>query len=175
MDTGLCFLEPVCNTVCNTVNEQQCRTENRQQCSTVNEQQCSIEQREQCSNVPEERCQVVNEQQCNTVNRQQCDQVLYNYITNAFLVFLGCFWAYVGKPQNHVGWATSMSWHQTFQYGPEIKLPLHISHCYHVNFWTVLSTPPRIFQCVGGYIVLKLILVLCTPYVLENAWGGRQY
>ena len=102
-DTGLCFLEPECNTVCNTVNEQQCRTENRQQCSTVNEQQCSIEQREQCSNVPEERCQVVNEQQCNTVNRQQCDQVLYNYITNAFLVFLGCFWAYVGKPQNHVG------------------------------------------------------------------------
>ena len=44
-------------------------------------------------------------------------------------------------------------------------------HCYHVNFWTVLSTPPRIFQCVGGYIVLKSILVLCTPYVLENAWG----
>ena len=75
LNTGLCFLEPECNTVCNTVNEQQCRTENRQQCSTVNEQQCSIEQREQCSNVPEERCQVVNEQQCKTVNRQQCKQV----------------------------------------------------------------------------------------------------
>ena len=28
-------------------------------------------------------------------------------------------------------------------------------HCYHVNFLTVLSTPPRIFQYVGGYIVLK--------------------
>ena len=31
------------------------------------------------------------------------------------------------------------------------------------------------FPMRRGYIVLKLILVLCTPYVLENAWGGRQY
>jgi hypothetical protein len=95
LDIGLCFLEPECNKVCNTVNEQQCRTENRQQCSTVNEQQCSIEQRKQCSNVPEERCQVVNEQQCNTVNRQQCDQVLYNYRTcqynPRFVYFLPTF------------------------------------------------------------------------------------
>ena len=27
---------------------------------------------------------------------------------NAFLVFLGCFWAYAGQPHNHIGWATSM-------------------------------------------------------------------
>ena len=25
---------------------------------------------------------------------------------NAFVVFLGCFWAYVGQPHNHIGWAT---------------------------------------------------------------------
>jgi hypothetical protein len=35
--------------------------------------------------------------------------------------------------------------------------------------------PQGIFQYVGGYIVLKSILVLCTPYVLKNTWGGRQY
>ena len=27
---------------------------------------------------------------------------------NAFFVFLGHFWAYVGQPQDHIGWATSM-------------------------------------------------------------------
>ena len=27
---------------------------------------------------------------------------------NGFLVFFGCFWAYVGQPHNHTGWATSM-------------------------------------------------------------------
>ena len=27
---------------------------------------------------------------------------------NAFLVFLGCFWAYVGQPHNLIGWATPM-------------------------------------------------------------------
>ena len=26
----------------------------------------------------------------------------------AFFVFLGCFWAYVVQPHNHIGWATSM-------------------------------------------------------------------
>ena len=35
--------------------------------------------------------------------------------------------------------------------------------------------PPTHFPIRRGYIVLKSILVLCTPYVLENAWGGRQY
>ena len=27
---------------------------------------------------------------------------------NAFFVFLGRYWAYVGQPHNHIGWATSM-------------------------------------------------------------------
>ena len=27
---------------------------------------------------------------------------------NAFFVFLGCFWAYVGQPHDHIGWATPM-------------------------------------------------------------------
>ena len=27
---------------------------------------------------------------------------------NAFFVFFGCFWAYVGQPHDHIGWATSM-------------------------------------------------------------------
>ena len=29
--------------------------------------------------------------------------------TMHFFVFLGCFWAYVGRPHYHIGWATSMS------------------------------------------------------------------
>ena len=28
---------------------------------------------------------------------------------NAFFVLFGCFWAYVGQPHGHIGWATSMS------------------------------------------------------------------
>ena len=50
------------------------------------------------------------------------------------------------------------------------------THCYHVNFLAVLSTPPRIFQYVGGYIVLKSILVLSTSqkklYVTGIAFLG---
>ena len=46
-----------------------------------------------------------------------------------------------------------------------------INHCYHVNFLTVLSTPPHIFQYVGGYIVLPK-----KQYVTRIAFfGGRQY
>jgi hypothetical protein len=33
---------------------------------------------------------------------------LKNRKKNAFFVFLGCFWAYVGQPKDHMGWATSM-------------------------------------------------------------------
>ena len=74
-DTGQCFLEPECNQVCNTTNEQQCTTENRQECNTVNEQKCTTEQKQQCTNVPEQKCSNVNEQQCKTVNREECTQV----------------------------------------------------------------------------------------------------
>jgi hypothetical protein len=28
---------------------------------------------------------------------------------NAFFVFSGCFWANLGQPYNHIGWATPMS------------------------------------------------------------------
>ncbi len=31
-----------------------------------------------------------------------------NLEKKAFFVFLGCFWAYVGQPHDHIGWATSM-------------------------------------------------------------------
>ena len=33
---------------------------------------------------------------------------LYEAVQHAFLVFLGCFWAYAGQPHNHIGWAASM-------------------------------------------------------------------
>ena len=46
-----------------------------------------------------------------------------------------------------------------------------IKHCYHVIFLTVLSTPPRIFQYLGGYIVLKSILVLSTPQKKQYVTG----
>ena len=79
-DTGKCFLEPECNEVCNTVNDQECKTENRRKCNTVNEQQCRTEQKQECTNVPEEKCSTVTDQECETVNKQKCSQVnFYNF------------------------------------------------------------------------------------------------
>merc|ERR1711962_1163537 len=74
-DRGECFLEPECNQVCKTVNEQQCSTVNKQQCSTVNERKCNTVNERKCNTVNEQKCSTVNEQQCSTVNEQQCSTV----------------------------------------------------------------------------------------------------
>ena len=37
-----------------------------------------------------------------------CPTYAQKQAKNAFFVFLGCFWAYVGQPHSHISWATPM-------------------------------------------------------------------
>ena len=37
-----------------------------------------------------------------------CPTYAQKQAKNAFLVFLGCFWAFVGQPHNYIGWARPM-------------------------------------------------------------------
>ena len=45
----------------------------------------------------------------NLYGREAVRRKLKNRQKLHFFVVLGCFWAYVGQPHNHIGWATPMS------------------------------------------------------------------
>ena len=45
---------------------------------------------------------------CEAVRQYCCQTWAQQQAKNAFFVFLGCFWAYVGQPHDYIGWATPM-------------------------------------------------------------------
>ena len=59
-------------------------------------------------------------------------------LENAFFVFFGCFWAYVGQPHGHIGWATSMPFASINPTNPRANL-LNFHEIFFENwrFWKI--------------------------------------
>ena len=81
---------------------------------------------------------------------------------NAFFVFLGCFWVYVGQPHEHIGWATSMPFASIYPIHPRTN-PWNFGK----KYWELLVLKNSVFLSHFGFF-FKNIFVCFIPMTISQ-------
>ena len=87
---------------------------------------------------------------------------------NAFFVFFGCFWTYVGQPQGHIGWATSMPFASINPTNPRTNLSFFESAILNLKkiknkCFIPIKTSPKLYGRMDGW------KFWCLPWFPENS------
>ena len=107
-----------------------------------------------------------------------CPTYAQKQAKNAFLVFLGCFWAFVGQPHNYIGWARPMPFVSINSTNPRTNpWNFHRKKFENLPFWkmAILKNRPfwiffikkKFFFC---FIVMKISPNLCGRMDGSKFW-----